>query len=449
MKTFSKLAIAVVTLLLAVFIGYSIQSNQNRFTHSEGVFPDVTYENEQTLKFAADISHVRHLGRTVFQDGVCWASMSGSGVEFDCMGEYVKFTLLCEDAESLRNNHRPRIAVFADGELVIDTVLNSSSETFTVDLEEYSFNAVIKIIKLSESMYSSFGVGEIETYGKRDIKPTQKKELSIEFIGDSLTAGFGVDETRTNADFSTATEDFTKTYAYLTAKELDANYSAVAFSGYGVLSGYTKSHLNSEDTIFSVYEKAITNKKFEMQAALDTWYGEESNDIVVINLGTNDASYCVNGERRKAFTEKYEELLSLVRKYNSDAFIICALGDVNNSMYPYIKQAVENFRQRESDLKITCTVLNYNMAENGSVIQGHPSFAAHQAAAAELTALIENILSPSFDFENEDFTSRESDELQVETDLTDLTVEDSENIQEEAETQETNETQKEPQETNE
>lgn len=369
---------------------------------------EITYETKRTLKFTADISHVRHIGRTVFYDGVCWSSMSGSGIEFDCTGEYVKFTLLCEDGESLRVNHRPRIAVYVNDEIAIDTVLSSSEETFSIDLEPYSCDAVIKIIKLSESMYSSFGISEIETYAKRDIKPTEKKKLSIEFIGDSLTAGFGVDEERASAEFSTATEDFTKTYAYLAAKELDASYSAIAFSGYGVLSGYTKSNLKSSDTVFSVYSKAITNKKFDAELSLDEWYSEESNDIVVINLGTNDASYCVSEAKKEAFCEKYQELLSLVRKYNSDAFIICALGDVNNSMYPYIQKAVENFKQRESDLKIVCTVLNYNMAQNGSVIQGHPSAKAHQAAAKELTALIQNILSPSFDYSLTDQT--ETDE---------------------------------------
>ena len=61
----------------------------------------------------------------------------------------------------------------------------------------------------------------------------------IEFIGDSITAGYGVDDEVKEHGFSTATEDVTKTYAYKTAAALQADYSIVAYSGHGIISGYT------------------------------------------------------------------------------------------------------------------------------------------------------------------------------------------------------------------
>ena len=56
------------------------------------------------------------------------------------------------------------------------------------------------------------------------------------FIGDSLTAGYGVDGINGISTFRTADEDVTKTYAYQAAEMLHADSRIVAYSGNGVLS---------------------------------------------------------------------------------------------------------------------------------------------------------------------------------------------------------------------
>ena len=64
---------------------------------------------------------------------------------------------------------------------------------------------------------SAFAEGSAETL--------PEKPLKIEVIGDSITCGYGVDDEDENHQFTTATEDVTKAYAYKTAKALDAEYS--------------------------------------------------------------------------------------------------------------------------------------------------------------------------------------------------------------------------------
>lgn len=49
----------------------------------------------------------------------------------------------------------------------------------------------------------------------------------MEFIGDSITCGYGVDDPDKEHHFKTATEDVTKAYAYKTALALNADYSMV------------------------------------------------------------------------------------------------------------------------------------------------------------------------------------------------------------------------------
>lgn len=69
----------------------------------------------------------------------------------------------------------------------------------------------------------------------------------MEFIGDSITCGYGVDDEVAEHQFKTATEDVTRAYAYKTARMLNADYSMFSASGYGIITGYTEGDVKLED----------------------------------------------------------------------------------------------------------------------------------------------------------------------------------------------------------
>ena len=86
--------------------------------------------------------------------------------------------------------------------------------------------------------------------------PLPEKELKLEFIGESITCGYGIDDEDENHHFQTATEDATRAYAYKTAMALDADYSLVSYSGHGIISGYTENGQRLEThKVPDVYEK--------------------------------------------------------------------------------------------------------------------------------------------------------------------------------------------------
>lgn len=391
MRKLTKILISVFVVLLVVFVGYCAFSSGNLF--SEDTL-DTFYQNRtpRLASYEPDEEYVRPVGRSVFEDGIRWVSFSGSGIEFNCLATH--FDVMIHSDTSLQtSSHKPRIAVIANDDVLFDEVLTEDEQNIHISLMDYEGSVNVRIIKQSESMFSSFGIGTIRIGEKRKIRPTADSPIKIEFIGDSITAGYGIDEEKTHGYFSTATENFTKTYAYLAAKELDAQYSVVAFSGYGVLSGATSGgRINSEATIFKYYDKAITNKSFESEE-MKIWDSSKfSPDFVVINLGTNDAMYCSTFERRNAFAEEYEKLLNLVREKNPNAYIICVLTDVNNSLFPSIETAVESFKENTGDERITASILDFDMGENGTVVDGHPSAAANQTAAENLTQMIKAVL---------------------------------------------------------
>lgn len=341
--------------------------------------------------YTAETDSVRPLGRTYYENGIRYFSHSGSGVEFTCKGDYALINLIDNSDGTYLEGHEPRFAIYKNGTLIIDSILTQKEKIYHVTLDGYGSDSVIKIIKLSEAQYSAMGVGEIAVYGRDKIRPTDEKGVKIEFIGDSITCGYGIDETNPYGYFSTATENFTKTYAYITAENLDADYSAVCFSGFGVYSGYTTNgRINSEDIVPVYYDKSC----FLYGGREILWdFSEYKSDVIVINLGTNDASYCAKSlSGRQEFTRRYVDFITQIRQYNPDAYILCVLGDMNNLMYSCIESAVNEYMISAFDSKISAMTLSYKMDENDIVIDGHPGYLSNLSAANELTAKIREII---------------------------------------------------------
>ena len=431
MKTLFKIVALLLAITISAFIGYSFSHNEPTL---DNLLPEkeetaVTYPYLRRLTYYPTSEYVKVLGRTVYNDKSLWFSMSGSGAEFFTDGEYADVTFLCQNAGSLNYNHQPRIAVFVNSERIYDETLSENETLVHLELSDFEGQKTVSILKLSESMHSSCGISKITVYGKESIRPTEEKELKIEFIGDSITTAYGVDAINESSDFSTHTQDFTKSYAFLASQKLDADYSCVAFSGYGVYSGYSSSYRhNSENVIFKHYEKAITNTVFDSVFPLEKWNFEKFQpDIVVINLGVNDAGYCSGETRKQEFVKAYKKLLGLVRWYNKEAYILCVLGDVNNSLYPYIEQAVTEYKAETDDYLAGASLINYNMGLYGSVAHGHPTESSHISASEDLYNLITKITDADENeikslFEKSDETEDLNESLTEETTEEETTV---------------------------
>ena len=128
---------------------------------------------------------------------------------------------------------RPRFAVLVDGEVILDDTLSERERTIEVLSSEEETNAVIEVMQLSETNRGIVGVKAITltTAAENPVVPTEAKPLSIEFIGDASTCAYGVEAASAYEPFATTTENFMKSYAYLTAQALGADYSTACYSG--------------------------------------------------------------------------------------------------------------------------------------------------------------------------------------------------------------------------
>ena len=355
----------------------------------------VTEESAATLRTStveATEETVRLGGRTCAIDGVRWLAQSGSAIEFEVDATRVAIHLVGDEAVENEEDLRPRFAVLLDGEVILDDTLSERARTIEVFAGGTSRRAVVELMQVSESNRGVVGVEDIsiESSASRPIAPTPAKDLSIEFIGDSITCGYGVESLEATDTFKTTTENFMKSYAYLTAKALDADCSAVCYSGYGIVSGWTgDGERNANDLLPPVYEAVA--QSFEQPWDFST----HPRDVVVINLGTNDLSYTGMDESRVAeFSVGYEDFLAKVRERNPESYIVCTLGTMNSQeLYPAVEQAVERFKERTGDVRITSYLSDAMDVESDGVgARWHPSETTQQKSADALTSVIRGLL---------------------------------------------------------
>ena len=352
---------------------------------------------EPEEKTAAPVSeNMKIIGRTVYENDVLWIAHSASGVEFEFDGSELSVDIKGDAAASGDADSQARFAVFINGERKLDEMVDSDEKSYEIIKSDTNETVTVKLLKLSESVNSTFGIEKFSFVGN-SITPTKEKDLRIEFIGDSITCGYGVDDEDRDHHFSTKTEDATRTYAYKTAEAFDADYSFVSFSGHGIISGYTgDGKKNSSQLVPDVYEQTAktygsANGYFDVTTPWD--FSSFVPDYIVINLGTNDSSYVKTKEDRQDFIDGCEDFIKQVRKCNPDAYIFWALGTMGMNLNSSVKKAVEAYCEETGDDKITFIALSQqNGDKNGYAADWHPSEATHTEAAEKLVSKMKEFL---------------------------------------------------------
>lgn len=337
--------------------------------------------------FRADEDYVKISGRTYSNSsGTVILSNTYSSVEFAFVGTLAEVTLTsdCKDSKA-------RVGIFINGQRTVDTMLTDKTTTLKVFESDVPEKCIVSIVKLSEQSHSYVGVKNIHAVTEYGIIPTPERERKIEFIGDSITCGYGVDAPNEGYDFSTETEDGSKTYAALVGKALDADVNIVAWSGIGVYSCYTSGDEPSQwklvSGIYGNTDTMHTSKKWD--------FSEWQPDVVVINAGTNDKSWTKGIDQRvDTFGSAYYDLICQVREKNPDAYIICSLGAMGNDLMPEIEEQVAAYSANTGDYRVTTfEFANQNGYRDGYGADYHPSAKTHQKMADKLAPFIAELMN--------------------------------------------------------
>ena len=205
--------------------------------------------------------------------------------------------------------------------------------------------------------------------------PPKDGELFIEFIGDSLTTGFGIlsDLPDSAGSWSGAPvfQDATQAYPYRLGYALSADISVVAIQGIGCACG---GQLFTMNDVYKIYPR-IYEKDYE-------YVPERPADIVVINLLANDMETAyAKGMDGNDIVEKAVELVGIVRQTYPEARIVFAPA----TLYDNISRALERLGGEKAGYYVTSITMD------ASGKGGHPSVFGHTSAMASLLLTIAEI----------------------------------------------------------
>lgn len=214
-------------------------------------------------------------------------------------------------------------------------------------------------------------------------------ERRIEFIGNSMTCGYGVESENPSAPFSYETENHFYTYAARTARALKAQHLVVARSGIGIYRNYGDSREGSKDCLPAMYEQTLFMDSTEL------WnHSLYTPDVVCINLGTNDTS--LDNYDMDLLTEGYRDFMRRLRAIYPKAKLVLLTGSMmNGKPLKDVKKAMDAV-VREMHAKGDEAVFRFDMSpQTGSLGIGasyHPSMRQHQKMACELTAFLKKLM---------------------------------------------------------
>lgn len=180
-------------------------------------------------------------------------------------------------------------------------------------------------------MYPEFW-GFILDSGKQLIDAPAFPSRKIEFIGNSITCGYGNEGMLKEEHFEYETENHYYSYASITARNLNAQHWVVARSGIGAYRNYGEAKTGSPRSCMPVqyeYTGYAYDLKLRQEESFlkERWdFNRYQPDVVCINLGTNDLS--VNNYDLTLLKEGYQELYKLARQHNPKAKIVFLTGSM-------------------------------------------------------------------------------------------------------------------------
>jgi len=333
---------------------------------------DITVKNND--------DHIHYMGRVDVKPDSTMLSWSGNSIKINFSGSGVKAMLRDEIGINFYN-------VIVDGQIIQKIKLDQQKQWYTLASGLTAGKHSLELYKLSEWAFGrTWFYGLNLDAGSEILTAPETKKRKIEFFGNSITCGYGNLDTTKQDRGTSPFEDNYQSYASITARYFDAEYSCIAKSGIGIMVSW-----------FPIIMPEMYNR-LDANDSTSRWdFSKYTPDVVVINLFQNDSWIIAQAkhEQYKArfgnkaptggdIIKAYEAFVKNIRSSYPKAKIICALGSMDatreGSAWPgYVKQAVKNLK----DKNIYSFMFPYKNTG------GHPSLKEHKVMADQLIGFIE------------------------------------------------------------
>lgn len=298
--------------------------------------------------------------------------------------ELTEISLLSDNGLSQNNT----FAVIIDGEYIRKLILEDGTKTYILAQGLAREMHRIQIVKLTEGLVGQTAFTRFVIPFDATVNAVEPARRTIEFIGNSITCGYGIESAGPDEHFSFLTENAYKAYAMQASRQLDADAYLVSYSGKGIYRNWADTVLYRE-TMVELYGRTMP---------LDTvhlWdFAQIRPDAVVVSLGTNDFSPPL-GADSALFIPRYLHLLRTIRQnYGSDVAIICInspllIAKQRTALAAWISRCIDEM----DDANIRYFQLSSCRSSDGWGADGHPSQQCADRNALELATFIRTVLN--------------------------------------------------------
>lgn len=370
---------------LLMTVGLSLFACINAWSNYEpygGKILSNVYYLKDTLKkdnpkLSFDDAKIQYEGRIEKKEGdASYLYWPGTTVKIRFKGTGIK--VIMEDDKINNNKNRNFFYVIVDGKVNYNKFeINKGKQTYTLADKLDDAEHTLELFKLN-SMHPGYPRGYAKLYGFEligggEFLPSPKeKKREMEFYGNSITCGYGIEDYEGGHGGQSLYENNYKAYGAITARYFNAEYRCIAKSGVGLIKGTTKPDMPE---LYDLINPSDQRTSWD--------FSNYSPDIVVVNLLQNDA-FQIPDVSRKKVDRTYKKFISAIREKYQEAYIICVLGPMsatNTKKWPQIiKTAVKELK----DDKIYTLFFPYREKP------GHPLEEEHKKMAGKLIDFIKN-----------------------------------------------------------
>lgn len=350
-------------------------------------FSVMAAEDTKTTVLKADV--LVH-GRTYEKDGALQLDWTNSGISFNFTGTGAKMTI----TNSSMNPNPGYINVYVDGALTATKTIQLTATKAEYVLAEGLEDGphTISVRKRNESVYggsATVGLLDLTITGGALTAAPAKAERQIEVIGDSITAGFGNLDVGSKLGYNSHTSDGTSTYATLTAAAFGADIDVIARSGIRFI------RVDPNGSMYPVYEQ-VSGLNGKCTDPYD--FASNPKDVVIINLGTNDAGA---GQTDEYVTSETVEFLKLVRKNNPNALIVWAYGIMGNGKTDAIQAGIKQVQEAGDDKLFFFALDKINSALENIGTGNHPTVVTAINRSFDLAEFIASKMNWDYDYDTQ------------------------------------------------
>lgn len=288
---------------------------------------------------------------------------------------------------SLRSSGSDQFQVVIDGAPA--SVLSPSREVtlYRVASGLADQEHTVELFKRTEPLVGQVQLLGLELEKGRKLLPIPaRRDRRIEFVGDSITCGYGNESANEKEHFAPNTENNYLAYGALAARDLGAEYAAIAWSG---------KWLFGNNAIPLLYDLALPGDP-QSKWDFSSWVPQ----AVVVNLGTND--FGPRNPTEEEWQGAYRSFIQTLRKNYPQCHVFCAVGSMMSDAYPPGRRALTTIRlyttglveslRKAGDKKVHFVEFDPQDPKNGLGGDWHPSLKTHRLMADRLVALVKKEL---------------------------------------------------------